>query len=243
MPTRSGDEVVLIAQVLELHFGKAFLQSDMRIQPRGAFPNVEIDDAVFLRRQVIDVDFGRDLDAPVRRAERRRVAMKQVEGERHVLAHEELPEASEKLRFAWTGRAYTAGNRQAAAVGERVAGGCDVEKRLVADDRIIALELVVIERIVPVALDVGHFEVGVAMVIGGKVVVPAIRNCFEHLIVGWNRRERLGFAGRGGCASAGKLRYVEEVAGCCGGAGGWGRDRAGGESRECHSGRTEPPPS
>ena len=49
--------------------------------------------------QVVDIDLGRDLDAPVG-GTKRSVAMKQVEGERHVLGHEELAEASEELRLA-----------------------------------------------------------------------------------------------------------------------------------------------
>ena len=90
------NEIVLIAEVLQLHFGEAFLQADVRIQPRGSFAHVEVDDAVFLHGQVVDIHLGRDLDSPVGGTERR-VAMKQVEGKRQVLAHEELAEAPEEL--------------------------------------------------------------------------------------------------------------------------------------------------
>ncbi len=59
------------------------------------------------------------------------------------------------------------------------------------------------------------------MVVVGKLVAPAIRNRFEHLVVGWQRRKRLRFAGVGGrrLAPASCDRWTT-LAGCCGGAGG-----------------------
>ena len=173
MPTRSDTKSYWLLR--SFSFTSAKPSCRPRCESRRVVPlrDVEVDDAVFLRRQVIDIDLGRDLDAPVRRPERRRVAMKQVEGERHVLVDEELPEASEEVSRVRIGRAYAARNREAAAVGERVAGEGDIQKRLVSDDGIIALQLIAIERIVPVAAHVGHFEVRVAMIIRGKLVSPS----------------------------------------------------------------------
>src|SRR5579871_5789217 len=91
-----GDEIVVRTEVRQFHFDKGFLQSNVCIQPRGALANVDVHDSVLLRVQVIDVDLGRELDLPVDGTEGG-VAVKQVDGERQVFAHEVLPEAAEEL--------------------------------------------------------------------------------------------------------------------------------------------------
>jgi hypothetical protein len=94
----------------------------MRIQTRGPSANVKIHDAVFLRRQVIDIQLGRDLNTPVG-GTKRCVAVKQVERKRYVFTDEELPEASKKLGFAGTGRSQAARHRQTPPVRKCIAGG------------------------------------------------------------------------------------------------------------------------
>ena len=72
------DEVVVAAEIGQFDFNESFLQANMGIQPCGSVTHVDVDDAVFLHGEVVDVHFGRDFDAPVHGLERC-VAVKQVE--------------------------------------------------------------------------------------------------------------------------------------------------------------------
>src|SRR5260370_12678604 len=166
----------------------------MGVQPRVSFAYVDVDDAVFLRVEVIDIDLGSELDAPVDGAEGG-VPVKQIEREGKILAHEILAEASEELAAVGALRAEAAGDRKAARVEERVAGESDVEKSLVADDRVVAFELVAIEWIVPVALDVRIFALLFVPAIVRKFGTPAICDHGEDFGVGWQRRQRARLAG------------------------------------------------
>src|SRR5438105_3287335 len=73
-------------------------------------------------------------------------------------------------------------DRKAPAIEERVAGERDIQERAVADDRIVAFELIAIERIVPAPLDVRDLALRVAMILGRKLIVPAVREHVEDLV-------------------------------------------------------------
>src|SRR5260370_31056341 len=116
-----GDKIVVVTQVLQLHLDECLLQTEMRIQPRVALAYVDVDDAVFLGMDVVDVYLGREFNSPVHWPERG-VAVEEVEGKGQVLAHEVLAKSSEKLLAIGTLGTKTAGNRQSPAIDEGVAG-------------------------------------------------------------------------------------------------------------------------
>src|SRR5581483_10616465 len=91
-----GDEIVLVAEVLQLGFDEPFLQAKVRVETRAAFAHVDVDDAIFLDIDVVEVQFGSEPNAPVDGAERC-VAAKQVKGEGQVLAHEVLAKTAKEF--------------------------------------------------------------------------------------------------------------------------------------------------
>src|SRR6202451_3219134 len=117
------NEIVIRAQVVQLHFGERLLQSQMRIQARGACAHVHVDDAEFLHIQIIQADYGRDADAPVDWT-KRSTAVKQVEGKSKGLIEEDLVAFAEKIAASRPCRADVGGRGQAPAVEKCVAGGC-----------------------------------------------------------------------------------------------------------------------
>ena len=90
-----GNEIVIGAQVVQLHFDEGFLQSQMRVESRRAFAHIRADDSQFPHIQIIQAELGRDADAPVHWLEGS-VAVKQVEGEAQSLIQEKLFAAAEE---------------------------------------------------------------------------------------------------------------------------------------------------
>ena len=184
-----GDEIVVAAEIGQLDFDERFLQSNVAVEPRVSFAHVDVDDAVFLHVEVVDVDLGRDLDAPVDRPERC-VAVKQIKRKRQVLAHKKLPKASEELLAAGVLGTEAARNRDAPAIRESIADERKIEKGLISDDGVVALELVLIERIVPVTFHVRILALFVVAPIIREIVGPTIRNHVEDLVVAGKRFQR-----------------------------------------------------
>src|ERR1700722_11911289 len=59
------DKVVIWADILDLEFAEGFLQTDVRVETRGAFGHVGVDDSAFLDVEIIQTDGLSDSDAPV----------------------------------------------------------------------------------------------------------------------------------------------------------------------------------
>src|ERR1700728_2989552 len=180
------NEIVIRAQVVQLHFGERFLQSEMRIQARGAFAHVHIDDAEFLHIQIVQADDGRDADAPVHRT-KRSIAVKQVEGKRKSLIEEDLVAFAEKIAASRPRRADVGGRGQAPAVEKRVAGSRQNQKSLLADNRHIAFQFIAIERVPPAGFHVRMFAADSVAIPIGHGDRPAIGFGMKDLI-SWRKR-------------------------------------------------------
>ncbi len=128
--------------------------------------------------------------------------MKQVEGKCQILTHCELAEAAEEFRAVEIRGADAARDRKQASVHRGIAGEIEIQKRALADDRLVAFEFVSIERIVEMSLDVGNFAGRSIAPIGRPVVFPTIRERRENLVVGRKR-----FGGRGDDSCFGTRRF------------------------------------
>src|SRR5207302_4130239 len=126
-------EIVSAAQIPELGFDERFLQAQVSVDARGSFANIEVHDAALLRVDVIDVHFGRDANAPIDGTEGC-VAVKQVDREGEILAHEVLTESSEEFSAVGPFGTKSARHGKAPAVDEGVARQCHVEEGAIAED-------------------------------------------------------------------------------------------------------------
>jgi len=66
-----GNEIVIGAEVMELHFREGFLKAEMIVKPVGAAPGVGPNDAELADFQVIKTELRSDANAPVDRFESR----------------------------------------------------------------------------------------------------------------------------------------------------------------------------
>src|SRR6185436_7793831 len=89
-----GYEIVLAAEVPEARLKERFLHAGVLIVARGPLTDVNVDDAVLLRAQIIEIERGGKAHLPVDRTESR-VATKKSRRESHVLRDGELPEVAE----------------------------------------------------------------------------------------------------------------------------------------------------
>ena len=92
-----GNEIEIGAEVVKLHLAERFLQADVRIEARGAFAHVDVDDAQLPHVEIVQADHRSHANPPIHRAEGR-VAVKQVEGEEESLIEEELLALAEEIR-------------------------------------------------------------------------------------------------------------------------------------------------
>src|SRR5579872_4260941 len=122
-----GDEIVGMGEVGELGFDERFLQADMRIDACGSFADVDIHDAGFLDGEIVDVDFGSELDPPVDGTESC-IAVKKVGRKRQVFVHGELAESSEESGALGARRADAAAGGELASIGEGIADQVDFQK-------------------------------------------------------------------------------------------------------------------
>lgn len=141
--------------------------------------HVRTDDAQFRDRQVIDVENGLQVDSPVGRLEGR-VAVRKVHAEPEELGVEELIPVADEVGLEGIRRALEAGRRRRDLPGfeQGFRGKRDVQERVLADDRVVALEHVLIVGVPPVAFDVrivvdGRMAVVVAIP-GRKTESPAV---------------------------------------------------------------------
>ena len=169
------NEIVVRAEVGELLLHKRFLQADVGVGARNAFTHVNVDDPLLLHPELIDVEGGSEPDAPIHRLEAG-VAVEEIERQADGFLHESLPALAEESLIERILSRNAAGNIQPANVERGVADAGEIKKSVLAEDGIVALELVAIERIPPVAAGIGIFArpPGVANP-GRERNVPAIR--------------------------------------------------------------------
>src|SRR5262249_19208920 len=138
-------------RVAEPPFEERVLDGAEIVHARFSRARVHTDNAVFLRLQVIDVGDAFDLEPPVYRLERG-VAFEHVHRDDGVLTERLLPPAAEKFQTAWTSGAHSLGGGKLAEVEEAFARDSEVHENVVADDRVIAFQDVLVKRVEDAAL-------------------------------------------------------------------------------------------
>src|SRR5271169_1286441 len=129
----------------------------MVVESCSSLAHIRTDDSQFPNIEIIKADFGRDADAPIDRLEGG-VTMEEVERETKGLVQKKLVAIAEETRT--TGLRWAGGGRRrhAAAIQQGLCSASNIEEHLLAKqfrpDRFIAFEAIVIERVVPVRLDV-----------------------------------------------------------------------------------------
>ncbi len=126
-----GDEIVVVAEIVQLHFHKGFLEAEMVVKAVGAVTHVRADDAKLANVEIVETDLGGDADAPIDRLERR-VAVEKIEAETQSLIEEGLFPASKKTRTAGLHSTHAAGRRNSAAIEEGFRRSGDVQENLLA---------------------------------------------------------------------------------------------------------------
>src|SRR5215470_428300 len=140
-----------LGRVSQPPFDEGLLDGVESVETRFALVRVRTDDAVFARPQEIDVGDAGDLEPPIDRFERG-VAFEHVEREDEVFIGELLPPAAEKLgTVRWVG-AYARQGGELAEVEEGLAREIEVHENVVADDRVIAFQDVLVIRVEDAAL-------------------------------------------------------------------------------------------
>src|SRR5262249_5483180 len=141
-----GDEVIIWTQVLHLPFNEAFLQSHVHIHAIGSALWIDVYDSTLLGGEVVDIEGGREDDAPIFRAEAG-VSLKEFRGKAKELRHEELAGAAEEFLAAGAARGDQARRGELAAVDSCDRLGGEVEEVAIAEYGIVAFELVAVEGI------------------------------------------------------------------------------------------------
>src|SRR5262249_42529539 len=149
------DEVVVGAEVAGVVFDEQLLEADLTVPPRRALPGVDVDDARVSSVEVVDVEHGRHAYLPVARPEGR-IALEELQGDDEILIEEELIAGTEELGPAGLIGAHVARQRDAAELEQAVADGRDREEVFLAEDRIVALENVLVIRVPEPAALVGR---------------------------------------------------------------------------------------
>src|SRR5262245_3131807 len=138
-------------RVAQPPFDEGLLDGVETVETRFALASVRTDDAVFARPQEIDVGDAGDLEPPIDRFVRG-VTFEHVEREDEAFIGELLPPAAEKLGTAgWVG-AYARQGGELSEVEEGFAREIEFHENVVADDRVIAFQDVLIIRVEDAAL-------------------------------------------------------------------------------------------
>src|SRR5439155_23936161 len=144
------DEVVVGAQVAEVVLDEQLLEAHLAVQAGGALPDVDVDRAGVPGVEVVDVEDRGHAQLPVARPEGR-VALEELQGDDEVLIEVELIAGAEELGPSRLRGADVARQRNAAKLEQAVADGGDRDEVLLADDRVVALEDVLVVRVPPPA--------------------------------------------------------------------------------------------
>src|ERR1700690_359480 len=112
--------------------------------------------------------------------------MRQVKRKEKNLVHEKLAAFPEEAGLAGKCRSFAARCRQAATIEKCVADGCEIQKRAIAKDGVVAFQLVAIERIPRAAVRVGAFAANSITIPIRHRNRPAIGIGLEYQ-VGWGQ--------------------------------------------------------
>ena len=158
----------------------------MFIEAVGPLRYVRVDDAVFLGREIIQIKRRSKSHLPIDRP-KRRVALEKIEAQPKSLRQKKLPAIAEERALSPVCRALVRRRRQPAAVERRRAAPRKVEKRSrpqnIRQHRIIALVLVAIERVIPMAEHIGRAQiVRIPPVIRHRRVPPVGLRQIDHVV-------------------------------------------------------------
>ena len=185
------DEVVVGAQVAEVVLDEQLLEAHLAVQAGRALPDVDVDHAGVPGVEVVDVEDRGHTQLPVARPEGR-VALEELQGDDEVLIEVELIAGAEELGPSRLRGADVARQRNAAKLEQAVADGGDRDEVLLADDRVVALEDVLVVRVPPpAALEGRVLERPLVAVPVGNAEPPPVENRHEiGARLGGNRTDR-----------------------------------------------------
>ena len=134
-------EVVFGAEISQLHFAKPFLKCGPAPQALRSLAHIRADHAQLLNIKLIVIDDRRHLDAPIDRLESG-IALENIEGNREQLVVQELAALAKEIDFAGTKGTLERRRRSGdlSDLNEAGAGRREVEKRVLADDWVVAFE-------------------------------------------------------------------------------------------------------
>ena len=98
-----GNEIVVVAEIVEFHFDEGFLQAQVVVEAVGASEHVRTNDAKLANVEIIETEFRRDANAPIDWLEGR-VAVEKIETEPQSLVEKSLLAASKKTGTAGLAR-------------------------------------------------------------------------------------------------------------------------------------------
>src|SRR5580700_10059157 len=175
----SRDEIVVVAEVAELHFDKGFLQAGMIVKTVGAAAHVRAHDAKLANVEIVEAELRRDANTPIDWFEGR-IAVEKIEAEAHSLIEKSLLASAKKTRAAGLRGTNSTGRRDSPAIEECFRRSGDVQENLLAKnfrpDGFIAFETIAIERVVPVRFGVEVLALLRIAAIVRLIESPAIGN-------------------------------------------------------------------
>ena len=183
-PGSRRNKIIVVAQIVQLHLDKSFLKTEVIVEAIRALAHIRAHDAQFANIEIVQAEFGRDANPPIRGLERS-VAMKQIERKSQRLIDKRLFAFAEEIRAARARAAHVARRRDAAAIKKSFGRSRDIEKNLLSQhfrpDRLVAFEAIAVERIVPARLGVDVLAALRIAAIVGLAERPAIRHRVEHV--------------------------------------------------------------
>ena len=157
-------------------FKERFLQPDVRIGPVRPLPHIDPRQSVFARMQVVNIELRRNPQLVIHRLEPR-ASPEQIKTQPETLTQRHLIALTEKPIVIRTRRTLPARHRHAAKFSQRHRRPGKVQKLVASMNRIVALELIAIERIVPMLGGIHCIEFPVFIPLPArKPDAPSIRN-------------------------------------------------------------------
>ena len=173
------DEVVIGAEVAEVVFDEQLLEAHLTVQTRRALPDVDVHHAGVPGAEIVDVEDRRHAQLPVAWPEGR-VALEELQGNDEVLIEEELITGTEEVGATGLIGAHVARQRDATELEEAVADRRDGEEVFLPEDRIVALENILMVRVPePTAFEGGVLERPLVPVPIGEPEPPPVGNRHE----------------------------------------------------------------
>ncbi len=192
---RAGrQEVVMGAEIAQVVLDEELLKTHVAVETRGALAHVDVHDAGFLRVQVVEVEHRGDPELPVPRLECG-VALEELQRQDEILIEKDLVARPEELGLTAIGRADVAGKRDPTQLEQTVADGRDVQEVALPDDRVVALQHVLVVGVPPASLDIRRLQRALVAVPVGESQSPAVQD--RHEVGAGPRRARAGRRGPG----------------------------------------------